>query len=60
MERTMPSHSPTHSDEYLFGYADAINDELNLAALTQSKDYQRGYADAVHDTDGLGLDLDTF
>lgn len=56
----MPSHSPTHSDEYLFGYADAINDDLNLAAFTQSKDYQRGYADAVHDTDGLGLDLDTF
>ena len=50
----------TPTDAYLFGYADALDDALNLAAFTTSKEYQQGYADAVHDTAFTMLDEDTF
>ena len=50
----------TPNDAYLFGYADALDDALNLAAFTQSKDYQQGYADAVHDTAFTVIDEETF
>jgi hypothetical protein len=50
----------TPNDAYLFGYADALDDALNLAAFTQSKDYQQGYADAVHDTAFTIIDEETF
>lgn len=53
-------HPDNHTDAYLYGYADAINDDLNLAALTQSKDYQQGYTDALHDTAFTIIDEDTF
>jgi len=55
-----PTNPVTPTDAYLYGYADAINDDLNLAAFTQSKDYQQGYTDAVHDTAFTMIDEDTF
>jgi hypothetical protein len=53
---------PTHSDDYLYGYADALNDQMNLQAFTKSKQYQRGYTDALHDTAFTysANDLETF
>ena len=53
-------HPDNHTDSYLFGYADALDGALNLAAFTTSKDYQQGYGDAVHDTAFTVIDEDTF
>ena len=50
----------THSDAYLYGYADAINNDMNLQAFTKSKEYQKGYIDALHDTEFSHLQEDTF
>jgi hypothetical protein len=55
-----PLTHTTPTDAYLFGYADALDGALNLAAFTTSKDYQQGYGDAVHDTAFTMLDEDTF
>jgi hypothetical protein len=51
---------PTHSDAYLYGYADALDDALNLAAFTKDKEYQKGYIDALHDSEFSFVDNDTF
>jgi hypothetical protein len=50
----------THSDAYLYGYADAINNDMNLQAFTKSKEYQQGYTDALHDTAFTVIDGETF
>jgi hypothetical protein len=50
----------THTDEYLYGYADAIDNAMNLQAFTKSKEYQKGYIDALHDTEFSHLQEDTF
>ena len=49
----------THTDAYLFGYADAIDNTINLQAFTKSKDYQQGYEDALHDCTFTVLTNDT-
>ena len=49
-----------HTDAYLYGYADAINNDMNVAAFTQDKQYQQGYVDALHDTKFSHLEQDTF
>lgn len=46
---TNQANPSTCTDAYLFGYADAIDDTINLQAFTHSKDYQQGYEDALHD-----------
>ena len=50
----------THSDSYLYGYADAIDNAMNLQAFTKDKEYQQGYIDALHDTEFTHLQEDTF
>ena len=52
----------THSDNYIYGYADAVNEQINLAAYDRSNDYQQGYEDALHDCNFTQtyIDHDTF
>jgi len=50
----------THSDAYLYGYADAIDNAMNLAAFTKDKEYQQGYIDALHDSEFSFVNDDTF
>jgi hypothetical protein len=51
---------PAYTDAYLFGYADAINNDMNVQAFSKDKEYQQGYCDALHDTEFTHLQEDTF
>ena len=51
---------PAYTDAYLYGYADAVDNAMNLSAFTKSKEYQQGYIDALHDTEFSFVDGDTF
>lgn len=49
-----------HTDAYLYGYADAINNDMNVRAFSKDKEYQQGYIDALHDTEFSFVNEDTF
>jgi hypothetical protein len=45
----LETNQTTYTDHYVYGYADALNEQINLQAFTHSAQYQRGYEDALHD-----------
>ena len=49
-----------HTDAYLYGYADAINNDMNVQAFSKDKEYQQGYIDALHDSEFSFVNDDTF
>jgi len=60
MLETTQTTRTTYTDHYVYGYADALNEQINLAAYDQSNDYHQGYEDALHDCSFTYTDHDTF